>query len=84
MVIDTRIFIDRCHELIAAMEPGRFTFPELFGEERVAFREAGQAKALGRVFSRAVEGGEFPDVEFSQVQRSPRMSVWRKVSVGRE
>ena len=84
MAIDNRDFINRCHELTAPMEPGGFTLPELFGEEWVPIREAGQAKTLGTVFSRAVRAGEFPDVEFSHVQRYPRMNVWRKVVAGRE
>jgi hypothetical protein len=74
-------YVEQINLRIAGLQVGNeFTLPVLLAEEWNAISALHGAQAFGRAFSRAVEAGLFPGVEFVRIQRSPRISVWIKTA----
>lgn len=67
---------------VLALEAGQtFSLRTLFGgrEEFQRFGSSGQRKALGTQFRRAVEAGQFEEIEYSHHNQSPAEHCYRRV-----
>ncbi|WP_146193200.1 DUF1413 domain-containing protein [Maritimibacter sp. 55A14] len=77
------MFTDHIEEIRAAIagHPAGKTFilSELLGDRWEVIGQDPRPQKVGEKFSEAVDKGMFPGVEFDHVQRSPRVSVYKKV-----
>lgn len=56
-----------------------FSCRELLSDLWPAISQQYRPQIFGMAFSRAVENGQISGVVFSRIERSPHMTIWRKV-----
>lgn len=73
--------VEEIRSRIADLDEGaEFSFQALMGDLWEEMTKVDNPKHVGRAFSMAVQQGIFPNVVFSHVKRSPKITIWRKAA----